>query len=273
MKRGTTPADIGALEADAGGLAIERWLALAVAAASVAPALTGFAGETDRIALLVRSLIPALVLVTAVLAPVPAALAVTVLALAATAVAAVARPAERPMFMVSGLIVIVAAGGQLAAARHLRPRLIAVSGSPVPATRVASPPPPRAAARPRTASAPPIARPGGWHRLSLRQTEVLDLMLAGLTAQLIGDRLGISKRTVETHVAAGYAKLGMADGRHLMLRCRMLDRELAGAPQPPAADSLAAAGGLDADHPYVVRMPVGGLRHAGSTAGVGLATR
>jgi DNA-binding NarL/FixJ family response regulator len=45
--------------------------------------------------------------------------------------------------------------------------------------------------------------------LTPRERQVLDLLSAGLTIGQIGSRLGISPRTVETHVAKLYRKLGV----------------------------------------------------------------
>ena len=46
-------------------------------------------------------------------------------------------------------------------------------------------------------------------RLTRREQDVIELMRAGLTAREIGTRLFISARTVETHIAHAYAKLGI----------------------------------------------------------------
>lgn len=50
-----------------------------------------------------------------------------------------------------------------------------------------------------------IVRPA----LSRREREVLELVYEGATAREIGRRLYISERTVETHTAHAYAKLGI----------------------------------------------------------------
>ena len=44
--------------------------------------------------------------------------------------------------------------------------------------------------------------------LSPREREVLRLVARGLTSKAIGSELGVSRKTVETHVAAAMAKLG-----------------------------------------------------------------
>jgi DNA-binding CsgD family transcriptional regulator len=49
----------------------------------------------------------------------------------------------------------------------------------------------------------------GDSRLSQRQQEVIQLVLQGMTARQIGARLFISERTVETHLANVYERLGV----------------------------------------------------------------
>ena len=55
------------------------------------------------------------------------------------------------------------------------------------------------------------AREGSEMRASLtpREHEILLMVSQGLTMQQAGSRLGISPRTVETHVAKLYRKLGV----------------------------------------------------------------
>jgi DNA-binding NarL/FixJ family response regulator len=62
----------------------------------------------------------------------------------------------------------------------------------------------------------------GAESLTDREHEVVVLAVEGLTAKAIGERLHISERTVETHLAHAYAKLGV--------RSRW---ELARLPSPP----------------------------------------
>jgi DNA-binding NarL/FixJ family response regulator len=59
--------------------------------------------------------------------------------------------------------------------------------------------------------APPAAEPLSLQGLALtdRETEVLRLLASGLTNRAIAERLVLSVRTVETHVAHVYAKLGV----------------------------------------------------------------
>jgi DNA-binding CsgD family transcriptional regulator len=50
-----------------------------------------------------------------------------------------------------------------------------------------------------------------WSRLSPREREVVDLLVAGLTAHRMGSILGISPRTVGKHLQNAYDKLGQHD--------------------------------------------------------------
>jgi DNA-binding CsgD family transcriptional regulator len=50
----------------------------------------------------------------------------------------------------------------------------------------------------------------GVASLTKREHEVARLAVEGLRAAEIGDRLGISERTVETHLAHAYLKLGIS---------------------------------------------------------------
>lgn len=64
--------------------------------------------------------------------------------------------------------------------------------------------------------------------LSHRELQVLDLAALGITARDIGTRLCISPRTVETHLASGYRKLGV--GSRLELVRHAADFGLTGRP-------------------------------------------
>ncbi|MEU7871270.1 LuxR family transcriptional regulator [Dactylosporangium sp. NPDC049140] len=57
----------------------------------------------------------------------------------------------------------------------------------------------------------PSAFPGLGPPLGSRGREILDLAVHGLTAQQIGDRLELSPRTVEGHLQAIYARLGVSN--------------------------------------------------------------
>lgn len=58
----------------------------------------------------------------------------------------------------------------------------------------------------------------GTRELSAREREVARLAAEGLTAREIGERLFISRRTVETHLANSYAKLGIGSRLELVRR-------------------------------------------------------
>jgi DNA-binding CsgD family transcriptional regulator len=65
-----------------------------------------------------------------------------------------------------------------------------------------------------------LAEPVG---LTNREREVAHLALDGLSAREIGARLFIGERTVETHLANTYAKLGVAGRTELIRRRSELD--------------------------------------------------
>ncbi|HLQ60595.1 MAG TPA: LuxR C-terminal-related transcriptional regulator, partial [Candidatus Acidoferrales bacterium] len=62
----------------------------------------------------------------------------------------------------------------------------------------------------------------GASALSPRERSVAVLAAQGLTAREIAEKLFISERTVESHLASAYAKLGLASKRELMRRARDL---------------------------------------------------
>jgi DNA-binding CsgD family transcriptional regulator len=56
----------------------------------------------------------------------------------------------------------------------------------------------------------PVARPtSGWDSLTRSEREVVALLQDGLTNRQIGDALGISRRTVETHLSHAFVKVGV----------------------------------------------------------------
>lgn len=63
----------------------------------------------------------------------------------------------------------------------------------------------------------------GPEALTEREREVVRLAARGYTAREIGDRLFISPRTVETHLANAYPKLGVGSKRDLIRRAGQLD--------------------------------------------------
>ena len=65
---------------------------------------------------------------------------------------------------------------------------------------------------------PALARGGGVEPLTAREREVALLAAAGRSSRDIGDRLGLSTRTVDTHLARVYRKLGIAGRADLAQR-------------------------------------------------------
>jgi DNA-binding CsgD family transcriptional regulator/tetratricopeptide (TPR) repeat protein len=66
-----------------------------------------------------------------------------------------------------------------------------------------------------TETAPAARRRRGDATLTAREREIVGLLVAGKTARAIADQLVISERTVETHVAAAYRKLGVSNRHEL----------------------------------------------------------
>lgn len=101
-----------------------------------------------------------------------------------------------------------------------------LQGRPV---RPARPVPPAAPAPTAAPSAKPAGRPAGAEPadrgvLSEREREVAALVLAGLTYKQVGDRLFISAKTVEHHVARMRQKLGSTSRAELFDQLRQLVR-------------------------------------------------
>lgn len=48
------------------------------------------------------------------------------------------------------------------------------------------------------------------HRLTSRERDVLKLVATGLTNREIGERLGVSPRTIDAHLRSIYGKIGVA---------------------------------------------------------------
>ncbi|MGD1066675.1 MAG: helix-turn-helix transcriptional regulator, partial [Vulcanimicrobiaceae bacterium] len=67
----------------------------------------------------------------------------------------------------------------------------------------------------RRLSGATAGRRRGESTLTAREREIASLLAAGRTARAIADHLVISERTVETHVAAVYRKLGVTNRREL----------------------------------------------------------
>ena len=54
-----------------------------------------------------------------------------------------------------------------------------------------------------------VPRAGRIDGLTVREVEVLKLVVAGLMNRQIAERLGVSTRTVDAHLRSVYAKLGV----------------------------------------------------------------
>jgi DNA-binding NarL/FixJ family response regulator len=70
-----------------------------------------------------------------------------------------------------------------------------------------------------------------YDRLTLREREVLQLVAEGRTSADVGERLGISKRTVDKHRQNILAKLGLSSAAALIQFA--LQRDLIRGPEPP----------------------------------------
>ena len=104
---------------------------------------------------------------------------------------------------------------------------------------------------PRRPTADTRAHPAG---LTRRQADVLALIADGLTNAEIADRLVLSVRTVDTHVAAILDRLGVRSRREAAAVARTLDleeetladrnrgRRSGGPPGPPRVDARAVMG-------------------------------
>ncbi|HEY2673362.1 MAG TPA: LuxR C-terminal-related transcriptional regulator, partial [Rugosimonospora sp.] len=95
----------------------------------------------------------------------------------------------------------------------------------------------------RGADREPVPDAAEGASLSDREREVADLVLAGMTYRQIGDRLYISPKTVEHHVARMRQRLGCASRGELLATLRTLRRPAqSAAPANRAADRSGAAG-------------------------------
>jgi len=61
----------------------------------------------------------------------------------------------------------------------------------------------------------PPRPPSGWASLTPAELRVVDLVTAGLSNPEIGERLFISRRTVQTHLSRVFAKLGVTNRAEL----------------------------------------------------------
>lgn len=83
----------------------------------------------------------------------------------------------------------------------------ALTADTTPETAAAPPAAGAATVSPRIAAAPsPTSHPAG---LTVRELEVLRLLVQGLTYAQIADQLIVSRRTVNAHATSIYSKLGV----------------------------------------------------------------
>jgi DNA-binding CsgD family transcriptional regulator len=66
------------------------------------------------------------------------------------------------------------------------------------------------------APVPPSITITAHHALTHRERQVIEMAARGLTARQIGERLFIGRRTVETHLARAYEKVGVRSKKHLV---------------------------------------------------------
>ena len=72
----------------------------------------------------------------------------------------------------------------------------------------------------------------GWHSLTPTERTTAGLVAEGLSNPQVGDRLYISRRTVQTHLAHTFAKLNLTSGAYLA--AEVTRRESAAADDPAA---------------------------------------
>jgi DNA-binding CsgD family transcriptional regulator len=65
----------------------------------------------------------------------------------------------------------------------------------------------------------PLQRPRAFARLSVREVDVVEAALAGLSRAAIAKRFCISPRTVANQLARAYAKLGVSGIAELSVLC------------------------------------------------------
>jgi DNA-binding NarL/FixJ family response regulator len=76
----------------------------------------------------------------------------------------------------------------------------------------------------------PVARPDPFPELTPRESEVLDLLAAGLSNSAIADRLGLSVKTVNNHTSTVFTKLQVAGRAEAIVRARDAGLGRAGPP-------------------------------------------
>jgi DNA-binding CsgD family transcriptional regulator len=114
-----------------------------------------------------------------------------------------------------------AMSGLLQCARGFQATELPVAADPVTAGRPEPSPAGPAAAPPGSRPADRV-EPGASGPLSEREVEVATLMLEGLTYKEIGERLFISAKTVEHHVARMRQRLGAVTRSELLARLRVI---------------------------------------------------
>src|ERR1700694_5305101 len=92
----------------------------------------------------------------------------------------------------------------------MRPSLL-----PAPPSRHSGPPAGGSTRASRSGSAGAPRRPRGESPRPSREREIASLVVAGHPTRAIAETLVISERTVETHIAAIYRKLGVSSRRAL----------------------------------------------------------
>ena len=75
----------------------------------------------------------------------------------------------------------------------------------------------------------------GWHSLTPTELTVVTLVAEGLSNPQIGDRLYVSRRTAQTHLAHVFAKLDLTSRAQLAAE---VARRGSAAAASPAADAL-----------------------------------
>ena len=104
------------------------------------------------------------------------------------------------------------------------------------------------------------AATAGLQRLSKRERQILQGLLAGMTNKAIARSLQLSPRTVEMHRANMMDHLGLTSLSEALRLA--IDAELApldGAPEPDNALALASSEGLEDDRPIVAEQPNGNM--------------
>ena len=89
---------------------------------------------------------------------------------------------------------------------------------------------------------PPQRSSGGWTSLTDRERTIVRLVVAGASNRAIAEQLGVSRRTVESHLAHVYAKLGVGNRLQLALLAREASPDVDGPPTTNGRDGDATSG-------------------------------